>query len=314
MKNGVQTKKIIIKNFQGYEIGTDILSGKRLDQLAQMNSSHTTDMHSYGIGRCIQASFRLDSIKTLSKLPLLNIEKASFKLLPSNLEKLKNHHSPPLAKEEDLKSVKTEKSLIPKEKSKSTSKNKKLGFKESIKSLMKNHLIASLATMTIAQGLCVTLMEYVWRSHLKLACPTPSAFSAYMGTVAMILGITTAFMMIVSPILFKKIGWRGVANVTPRVLTIGGCVFFSACIGYHVSMRLGMVGLGQTLLPLSVIVGSALYVLSRGSKFSLFKPSEEMVFIKMNKEERMSGKAAVDVVGANVGKTGGSVLQQVKYC
>jgi ATP/ADP translocase len=44
----------------------------------------------------------------------------------------------------------------------------------------------------------------------------------------------------------------------------------------------------------------------------LFDPSKEMVFITMSKEEKEAGKAAVDVLGNQIGKTGGSWLMQVR--
>lgn len=49
---------------------------------------------------------------------------------------------------------------------------------------------------------------------------------------------------------------------------------------------------------------------SKGAKFSMFKPAEEMVYIGLDEESRTKGKAAIDVVGAQTGKSIGSVLQQ----
>lgn len=57
--------------------------------------------------------------------------------------------------------------------------------------------------------------------------------------------------------------------------------------------------------------GALLYVFSKSAKFSLFKPAEEMVYISLDEEGRTKGKAAIDVVGSQAGKSGGSVLQQV---
>lgn len=54
-----------------------------------------------------------------------------------------------------------------------------------------------------------------------------------------------------------------------------------------------------------------LQVFGRAAKYSLFDPSKEMVFITMSKEEKEAGKAAVDVLGNQIGKTGGSWLMQV---
>ena len=54
-----------------------------------------------------------------------------------------------------------------------------------------------------------------------------------------------------------------------------------------------------------------MYVLTRSAKFSLFKPAEEMVYLSLDARARLNGKAAVDVLGAQLGKSSGSVLQQV---
>ena len=54
-----------------------------------------------------------------------------------------------------------------------------------------------------------------------------------------------------------------------------------------------------------------LQVFGKGAKFSLYKPAEEMVYISLDNESRTKGKAAIDVVGAQTGKSIGSILQQV---
>jgi hypothetical protein len=53
-------------------------------------------------------------------------------------------------------------------------------------------------------------------------------------------------------------------------------------------------------------------VFGRAAKYSLFDPSKEMVFITMGKEEKEAGKAAVDVLGNQLAKSGGSWLMQVR--
>lgn len=54
-----------------------------------------------------------------------------------------------------------------------------------------------------------------------------------------------------------------------------------------------------------------LQIFARGAKFAMYKPAEEMVYIGLDEESRTKGKAAIDVVGAQTGKSIGSVLQQV---
>lgn len=54
----------------------------------------------------------------------------------------------------------------------------------------------------------------------------------------------------------------------------------------------------------------ALQVVARSAKFSLFDPAKEMVYIEMDREEKQQGKAAVDLVGSQVGKSGGAWITQ----
>ncbi len=50
---------------------------------------------------------------------------------------------------------------------------------------------------------------------------------------------------------------------------------------------------------------------ARASKFSLFDPAKEMVYIEMDRDEKSQGKAAVDLVGSQIGKSGEQMHHQV---
>jgi TLC ATP/ADP transporter len=58
------------------------------------------------------------------------------------------------------------------------------------------------------------------------------------------------------------------------------------------------------------VFGAALYVGFRSAKFALYKPAEEMVYKKLDERAQTEGKASVDVVAAQFGKTGSSLGTQ----
>ena len=70
---------------------------------------------------------------------------------------------------------------------------------------------------------------------------------AFMGDVAMWTGIVTGSMMFVSPWIFSRLGWKGVAKATPNFLCWTGVPFFVACIALALLNP-------ASILPLRILV------------------------------------------------------------
>lgn len=194
---------------------------------------------------------------------------------------------------------------------KKTKKEKpKMSLKESFLFLAKSKYIGCLAILVIGYGIAINLVEVTWKAQLKLQYPNPNDYSTFMGYFSTITGAATIFMMLfVGGNVVRRFGWTVGALITPVVLLVTGVGFFSFVI-FRDSLTAFISLLGTTPLMLAVIFGTAQNIMSKSSKYSLFDPTKEMAYIPLDQESKVKGKAAIDVVGARLGKSGGSLVQQ----
>ncbi|NDE82932.1 MAG: NTP/NDP exchange transporter [Chlamydiia bacterium] len=186
----------------------------------------------------------------------------------------------------------------------------KMSLGESFAYLARSKYIGCLAILVIAYGVAINLVEVTWKGQLKLQYPNPNEYSAFMGYFSTITGTVTILMMLfVGGNVLRKFGWTKAALITPVVLLITGAGFFAFVI-FRDSLSSVIALMGTTPLLLAVIFGTAQNIMSKSAKYSLFDPTKEMAYIPLDQESKVKGKAAIDVVGARLGKSGGSLLQQ----
>eukprot|EP00520_Triparma_pacifica_P001144 CAMPEP_0118653020 /NCGR_PEP_ID=MMETSP0785-20121206/11619_1 /TAXON_ID=91992 /ORGANISM="Bolidomonas pacifica, Strain CCMP 1866" /LENGTH=561 /DNA_ID=CAMNT_0006545557 /DNA_START=38 /DNA_END=1723 /DNA_ORIENTATION=+ len=193
---------------------------------------------------------------------------------------------------------------------KSKKKKAKMSMGESFKFLADSKYIRNLATLVVSYGMAINIVEVSWKSKLKQAFPDPNAYSAFMGSFSSATGAVTFAMMLIGRSIFARFGWKVAALVTPTMIGVTGLMFFSLTLfsGFFSPVAAAF---GMTPLMLAVIVGAAQNILSKSSKYSLFDPCKEMAYIPLDEESKTKGKAAVDVIGNPLGKSGGAFIQQV---
>jgi AAA family ATP:ADP antiporter len=81
---------------------------------------------------------------------------------------------------------------------KAAKKKKKpsMSFMESAKYLASSKYIRNLATLVIAYGMSINLVEVTWKGKLKQAFPNPVEYSAFMGSFSSMTGVVTLLMMV----------------------------------------------------------------------------------------------------------------------
>jgi ATP:ADP antiporter, AAA family len=187
----------------------------------------------------------------------------------------------------------------------------KMSLKESFLYLCRSKYIGCLAVIVIAYGISINLVEITWKNQLKLQYPNPNDYNTFMGSFSTLTGFITVLMMLfVGGNVIRKFGWGIAARFTPIMLLITGGAFLFFIL-FRDNLTGAIAALGTTPLFLAVIFGTVQNILSKSSKYAMFDPTKEMAYIPLDQEQKVKGKAAIDVVGARLGKSGGSLIQSL---
>jgi AAA family ATP:ADP antiporter len=185
----------------------------------------------------------------------------------------------------------------------------KMGVWESFVFIARSPYLLCLTIVVMSYGIAINLIEVTWKSQVKLAYPDHTSYVGFMGGFSFVTGVITVLMMLfVGGNVIRQLGWRFGALFTPVVLIITGMGFFGFMMFGDTLSGLAAT-FATTPLMLAVIFGAAQNIMSKSSKYSLFDPTKEMSYIPLDPESKVKGKAAVDVVGARLGKSGGSLIQ-----
>eukprot|EP00873_Tetraselmis_striata_P001273 jgi/Tetstr1/421537/TSEL_012484.t1 len=187
-------------------------------------------------------------------------------------------------------------------------KKGKGSFKESLAVLRGSPKIGNLALLVIGYGVCHRLFEFAWKGQLRILYPSPQEYQSVLSDVSIATGITTMALMLGGRFVFQYLGWGAAAAATPVVMLLSGAAFFGLSLAAQFGLDVGIAPVA--LAAAGATAGAVTQVFARSAKFSLFDPAKEMVYIEMAKDEKSKGKAAVDLVGSQVGKSGASWITQ----
>lgn len=113
----------------------------------------------------------------------------------------------------------------------------------------------------------------------------------------------TVLMLLLGSNTIKILGWRVGAMATPVLMASLAAPFFA-----YISF--GDLGKSRNALMTALTIGTIQNVLSKATKYAFFDPTKEMAYIPLDQEAKVKGKAAIDVLGARLGKSGGALGQQ----
>jgi len=124
-----------------------------------------------------------------------------------------------------------------------------------------------------------------------------ASFSQKVGYIALVLQLSASTII-------GKLGWTKASRVTPVAMLVLAIPFFATVT---VSMK------NPSLIPLStaLTIGTWQNVANKVAKYSLFDPLKEMAYIPMGPDAKIKGKAAIDVMGARLGRSLAAGSQQL---
>ncbi len=189
----------------------------------------------------------------------------------------------------------------------------KLPLMDGMKVIFSSKYLGCIVILIFAYGISINLIEGPWKAKIGELYPNTKDYTYFMGNVIQLTGACATIFMILGANILRKYGWYVAAIITPLMILFTGIGFFSFIVfDGAIKNYLPAIAILNPLW-LAVMLGTAQNVLSKSSKYSLFDSTKEMCYIPADEEIKSKGKAAVDVVGARLAKSGGAFIQTMLF-
>ena len=210
------------------------------------------------------------------------------------------------------KNVMSDPKLYLKAKSDNTPRTK-MGLKESFKYIARSKYLWLLLICSAAFGLSMNLVEAVWKAKIKDLYSTVNAYAEFNGLTILWTGIAIMIMTIIGNNIMRNYGWFVAAVITPIMIMVTGIMFFMLVVFDKEMFTWFDNAMIMTPLAMAVSVGAMQNILAKGTKYSIWDTSREMLYIPLDNELRTKGKAAVDVVSSKIGKSSSGLIQSILF-
>ncbi len=185
----------------------------------------------------------------------------------------------------------------------------KLSLRQGFKHLVKSKYLLGIAVLVVAYGLSINLIEVTWKASVKLVYPNSVDYHIFISKVASFVGLFAFLTSIfLGSNIIRKFGWHCSAQLTPILVGVTGVLFFGFVLNPNIVSPIAAL-FGAAPLMVVVIFGAFQNVISKVAKYSFFDPTKEMAYIPLDDEAKLKGKAAIDVVGSRLGKSGSAWIQ-----
>jgi len=189
-------------------------------------------------------------------------------------------------------------------------KKKKESFLNSLKYIFKSKYIGLIATIIICYGISINILEAVWKAQASLVYQDKQDYTNFMANLQTLTGSISMITMISGSYILNKVAWKKSALLTPIIIFITGIIFYIFSI-YQKEISMLFPSLNITPIMIAVNIGLLQNVMVKSTKYAFFDATKEIAYIPLSEELKSKGKAAADVIGGRLGKSGGALIQQI---
>jgi len=189
----------------------------------------------------------------------------------------------------------------------------KMGIVESFAYIARSKYLWLLLICSAAFGLSMNLVEAVWKAKIKELYPTVNTYAEFNSLYILWTGVAIMVMTIIGNNIMRSHNWFVAAVISPIIIMITGIIFFILVVFDQQVLSWFDGAILMTPLALAVSVGAVQNILAKGTKYSIWDTSREMLYIPLDNELKTKGKAAVDVISSKIGKSSSGLLQSVIF-
>jgi ATP:ADP antiporter, AAA family len=189
----------------------------------------------------------------------------------------------------------------------------KMGILQSFSYIAKSRYLWLMLICSAAFGLSMNLVEAVWKAKIKELYPTVNSYAEFNSLYILWTGVAIMVMTIIGNNVMRSHSWFAAAVISPVIIMITGIMFFILVVFDAKVLSFFDGAILMTPLALAVFIGAVQNILAKGTKYSIWDTSREMLYIPLDNELKTKGKAAVDVVSSKIGKSSSGLLQSIIF-
>ena len=186
----------------------------------------------------------------------------------------------------------------------------KLSIRDSLRYICSSRYLGLIMLIVFCYGFSANLIDIIWKDRLREQYKSEQEYSIFIGKFNIIFGFISTLIMLFGNYILRKFTWLFTALFTPIVITITSIIFFTLII-FRTELTPLLNSFGTNILMMGVIIGSLQMILFKSLNYTFVDSSKEIAFIPLDKELRIKGKAAVDIIGGRFGKASGALVQQI---